>query len=750
MKIRTKLQIRFFGIAFLLALSLMSIVYSSMVTHFKQQEGDRLKNNVIQSANAIDKFMFTRVKDLNILSNNPLFSINSSETISEYLLQVVEQYPFYEYISFVDKDAIVKASSSQEMIGLNIIVEEPDIEKEFYQALKGGNNDVFISDIAKVSQKEINKNAPLDIELLSNVIDLNGNVIGVLLGSVNIQLIKDIVSDLEKRTIGDEYAYLVNHSGDIVITANPEIVILNPHPDLEIKNLRQKLENEENGYTIYKNSKGKKVISGYADLSEYGTENIGNWSLISTSPYNTIMLPIYGMLYKVLFAFSFILVGIFLLTVRFSRTLSKPIIELQNAVSKFEMESKPLELKIGEIDEVGNLSKSFNAMSKKIYTASEERKKIEKLLYESKNYLDNIINNIGDPVFVKDDQSRLLIVNDAFCKIFNLSKPDIIGFTLAENVTEKERESFLKIDRQVLADGIENTNEETLTVLGGETQYISTKKSRFIDNKNNKFLIGIIRNITEKKQKELEITKLNDTLEQRVKARTIQLEMANKDLEAFSYSVSHDLRSPLRHIDGFASLLKISLKDKLDKKEENYFKHIINSTFHMNQLIDGLLNYSGTGRAGLKKENLNMQALINKVIQTFVFDIENKKISIIVDSMPDAFADQMLMKQVWENLISNAIKFTSKTKKPTIHIGYEKDINENIIYFIKDNGAGFNQEYVNKVFGVFQRLHSINDFPGTGIGLATTRLIILKHDGEIWAEGIENIGASFFIKLPVN
>ena len=503
MKIRAKIQVRFFGIAILLAVCLMSVVYFSMVSNFEQEEGDQLKVNVIQSAKAIDDFMFTRVKDLNVLSNNPLFSTSSNNTISNYLSRVVDQYPYYDNIIFVNTNATILASSSKEFIGLNILDIEPDIEEEFYKTLKGGDDDVYISDIAQVSEKEINEKSPLDIELLSNVIDLDGNVIGVLVGTVNVQFIKDIIYDIDNRTIGNEYAYLVNSTGDVVISGNPETVILQPHPDLSLKDLQQKLKNEEDGYIIYKNSKGKKVISGFSDLAEYGTDKVGNWSLISTAPYDDIMVPIYQILYKELITFSIILLLIFLLTINLSRSLAEPIIQLQNAVSEFNIDSSPLELKIGKNDEVESLSESFNMMFQKIHQSSKDRRHIAKLLNENKNHLNNIINNIGDPVFVKDDQSRLLIVNDAFCKIFNLSKPDVLGLTLAEHVTEEERESFLKIDRQVLENGIENINEESLTIKGHETRIISTKKTRYVDKNGNKFLIGVIRDITSQKEAEI-------------------------------------------------------------------------------------------------------------------------------------------------------------------------------------------------------------------------------------------------------
>jgi len=372
MKIRTKLYIAFIFAAVVLSISLMSVAYFSMVTHFEQYEGNRLKDNVIQSAKAIDNFMFTRVKDFNVLSNNPLFNMSSNEIISDYLSRVVDQYPFYEDIYFVNLNAIIISSSGKRFIGENIINLEPDIKDEFYKTIVGGNESVYISDIANVSQEEIEANSPLDIEILSDVIDLNGNVTGVLVGLIDIQFIREIVFDIDKRTIGKENAYLVNDPGDVVISADPEPGILQPHPDLSIQNLQQKLEGDENGFLIYVNSKGIKVISGYADLSEYGAEKVGDWSLLSTATYKEVMKPVFQMLYRAIFIFSFILVGIIVLIIILSRTLTRPLFELQRAVSNFQLGSKPIKLKIGKNDEVGSLCKSFNTMTENLHTSLNE------------------------------------------------------------------------------------------------------------------------------------------------------------------------------------------------------------------------------------------------------------------------------------------------------------------------------------------------------------------------------------------
>lgn len=233
-----------------------------------------------------------------------------------------------------------------------------------------------------------------------------------------------------------------------------------------------------------------------------------------------------------------------------------------------------------------------------------------------------------------------------------------------------------------------------------------------------------------------------------LKTEQEKLDAANKELEAFSYSVSHDLRAPLRHIDGFAKLLHRNIKDKIDENSQKYFDNIISSSKQMSKLIDDLLIFSRTGRKDVKKVIINMKIIVHEAMKAFASDINKNNISMIVDEMPEVNMDSSLIMQVWVNLISNAIKFTGKNKNPEIHIGTDKDTDGNVFFFIKDNGVGFDQKYVDKIFGVFQRLHNINEFPGTGIGLANVMRIIIKHGGEIRAEGKINKGASFFFTLP--
>jgi light-regulated signal transduction histidine kinase (bacteriophytochrome) len=258
---------------------------------------------------------------------------------------------------------------------------------------------------------------------------------------------------------------------------------------------------------------------------------------------------------------------------------------------------------------------------------------------------------------------------------------------------------------------------------------------------------GFNTDITFRKEAEEAIKLLNSDLEQRVNDRTSQLEAANKELEAFSYSVSHALRAPLRHINGFAEILGRQYADKLPDEGHKYLNTIIDSAHKMGALIDDLLSFSRTGRTELKKSPLMMEQVVKDALTQIDPLIQNRKIIWNITSMPEIYGDYSLLKLVWINLIDNAAKFTKNTENAEISIGY-KELKNELTFSIRDNGVGFDMKYAQKLFGVFQRLHTAAEFDGTGIGLANVRRIILRHGGNVWAESEPGNGATFYFSLP--
>jgi light-regulated signal transduction histidine kinase (bacteriophytochrome) len=260
-------------------------------------------------------------------------------------------------------------------------------------------------------------------------------------------------------------------------------------------------------------------------------------------------------------------------------------------------------------------------------------------------------------------------------------------------------------------------------------------------------LIGVSENITARKETENQIIKLNEELDHRVKLRTAELEAANHELETFSYSVSHDLKAPLRHINGFIDLFMEKKSSNFTDEELGYLKTISDAAKGMGQLIDALLSFSRLNSAELHKTNIDSSVIVKEVIKFFEPEFQNRKITFRVEQLPDSKGDERLMRQVWTNLISNAIKYTSKKPEAVIDIGSMATVGE-ITFFIKDNGAGFNMKYATKLFGVFQRMHKTSDFEGIGIGLANVNRIVRRHGGTCRAESEAGMGATFYFSLP--
>jgi PAS domain S-box-containing protein len=372
-------------------------------------------------------------------------------------------------------------------------------------------------------------------------------------------------------------------------------------------------------------------------------------------------------------------------------------------------------------------------------------------LEASETMFRGLLESAPDPIVIVNSHGRIVLVNTQTEKVFGYQREDLLGLPIEALIPERlhskhvgHRVSYsadphtrpMGIGLDLLArrkDGSEFPVEISLSPMKTDSGLLVT---------------AIIRDISDWKRVEIEIRKLNKDLEQRVSQRTAQLEAANRELEAFSYSVSHDLRAPLRHLSGFARLLKERTAENLDEKSLRYLQNIEDAAGLMGKLVDDLLAFSRMGRAEMARSRISFDQTVQEVLEVLHPDIESRKIVWQIESLPEAEGDQPMLRLVWLNLISNALKYTRTRDEARIEIGGLKDDRGEAVYFIRDNGVGFDMQYADKLFGVFQRLHNEEEFDGTGIGLATVRRIIRRHGGTVWAEGKVDEGASFYFSIP--
>jgi PAS domain S-box-containing protein len=342
---------------------------------------------------------------------------------------------------------------------------------------------------------------------------------------------------------------------------------------------------------------------------------------------------------------------------------------------------------------------------------------------------------------------RITEVNTAAILITGHSKEEMLGRTTTELGLWADPEARDAYMMEILREG-RATNFETGFRLKSGAIITGLISGEIIQLRDGKCFLSVVRDITERKKAEEEIKKLNAELEQRVIDRTAQLEAANKEMEAFAYSVSHDLRAPLRSIDGFSQALLEEYPDKpLDVTGKTYLDRVRKATQKMGFLIDDMLKLSSVSQTEFKPEAIDLSVMAWAIAEEHQKSYPDRGVDVNVQDGIIVQGNPYMMKIVLENLMDNAWKFTNNTSHPRIEFGTTV-IDGKTVCFIRDNGAGFDMAYVGKLFGAFQRLHTSHDFPGTGIGLATVQRIIHRHGGRIWAEGEVGKGATFYFTLP--
>ena len=370
----------------------------------------------------------------------------------------------------------------------------------------------------------------------------------------------------------------------------------------------------------------------------------------------------------------------------------------------------------------------------------------EKALNASELRYRRLFESAKDGILILDAETGMVVdVNPFLIKILGFSHEQFLGKAIWELGFFKDIWANAEMFAELKEKEYVRYEHLPLETSGGKRIEVEFVSNVYLVN-GSKVIQCNVRDVTARREAEETVRELNANLEQRVIERTTQLEAANKELEAFSYSVSHDLRAPVRAMDGYSQAILEDYGAQLPEEGRRYLQTIREGAQKMGMLIDDLLTFSRLSRAPLKKQDVNANELIASVLDDLRSLLKGRQVELRIGELPRCLADPALLRQVWVNLLSNALKYTQKREAAVVEIGCEAKPEGNV-YFVRDNGTGFDMRYANKLFGVFQRLHREEDYEGTGVGLAIVQRIVHRHGGRIWAEAAVNRGATFYFTL---
>jgi PAS domain S-box-containing protein len=368
------------------------------------------------------------------------------------------------------------------------------------------------------------------------------------------------------------------------------------------------------------------------------------------------------------------------------------------------------------------------------------RKNAEEALRRTEEHLRMVVSNADIILFAFDPEGTITLWRGKGLEALGIAPGATVGQSIFD-VYSGQTELLDMWKRALLGEAVTGVYDFNGVILEYHLTPVPDNMGRLVG------ATGVAINVTEQKKAEALIQRVNEELEERVAQRTVSLEAAVKELEAFSYSVSHDLRAPLRAVSGFSNALLDSYSGQLDTDGKRYLSRIQENTAIMGQLIDDLLEFSKLNRQQMAHNRVDMDLLISSVADDLREVHPEREYSLVLGKLTAASGDRSMIRQVLINLLSNAIKFTQNNAEARIEVGSHSEGAENV-YYVRDNGAGFDMQYIEKLFGVFQRLHSTKEFEGNGVGLALTQRIVQRHGGRIWAEGEVNVGATFYFTLP--
>lgn len=569
--------------------------------------------------------------------------------------------------------------------------------------------------------------------------------IGVIVNIYRLAALYEITTDSAGMGKTGE-VYLVNKD-KLMLTESRFVKNAPRKQAVDTKPVRKILEDREEMVGIYPSYRSVPVVGASIFLPEYG------WMLLAEIDKKEAFASLKAL---VVVALIIGVVGAAAVTgvaITFAVSTTRPIKYLTSATERFTSGDFECRMEVTRKDEIGSLARSYNIMAEELSRVIIKDKRMmealkveiegRKRVEEDLRKLFNAVEQSSCSVVITDTKGSIEYVNPKFCRVTGYVPAEVIGQNPRILKSGEQPSEEYKCLWDTITAGGEWQGEFHNKKKNGEFywEYVSISPVRNDEGVITHF-VAIKEDITEHKRVEDELREQRNQLE----SLTSQLTASNKELEAFCYSVSHDLRAPLRSINGFSKALMENCSDRLDSQDKNHLHRVMAASKYMGQLIDDLLNLSRITRSAMHWKRCDMSAITETIAAKLKESEPERQVEFVIAKGLLVDGDPDLMRIALENLLSNAWKFTGKRPRAKVEFGVTED-NGKPVYFVRDNGAGFDMNFVNKLFGAFQRLHSITEFEGTGIGLATVQRIIHRHGGQIWAEGAVDKGATFHFTM---